>query len=148
MNISLVARCVHNAPTVTWSIMSSLYPLLHRNIMSSHISTVLPKHNVLLSSPAGSSQCCHNKASSSGSTTSQCKAVCKAIFIQDAEPTPSQSRAVRDYCSSQVATCISRKGIQLHTPNQPAPQGTCTLLLTTSSVERQKGLGYVSVNVI
>ena len=47
-----------------------------------------------------SAQCC-NPASSS-----QCRAVCKAIFIEDALPSRSQREAVVEYCDQHVASCV------------------------------------------
>ena len=47
-----------------------------------------------------SARCCNPAPSS------QCRAVCKAIFIENALPSRSQREAVAEYCDMQVATCV------------------------------------------
>ena len=60
-----------------------------------------------------SARCCNP------ATSSQCKAVCKAIFIENALPTPSQRAAVARHCDRQVASCVTTY-TQSAPPNNPA----------------------------
>ena len=69
-------------------------------------------YNVLWSLIAVSIECC------GPATSSQCQAVCKAIFLEASLPSRSQRNAVAKHCDSHVATCIrnNTKGTPANDP--------------------------------
>ena len=56
--------------------------------------------DILIFLSTESARCCNP------ATSSQCRAVCKAIFIENALPSRSQRETVAEYCDIQVATCV------------------------------------------